>query len=35
MDGTEVGVFEETNEVSFSSLLDCEDSGALDSDVLI
>jgi hypothetical protein len=33
--GTEVGVFKETNEVSLSSLLECEDSGALESDILL
>jgi hypothetical protein len=35
VEGTEVGVFEETNEVSLSSLLECKDSGALESDVLV
>jgi hypothetical protein len=34
VDGTEVGIFEEI-EVSFSSLLESEDSGGLESDVLV
>jgi hypothetical protein len=34
VDGTEVGIFEEI-EVSFSSFMEGEDSGALESDVLI
>ena len=35
MDGAEVGVFEETNEVSLSCLLEGEDGGALESEVIL
>ena len=35
MDGAEVGVFEETNEVCLSCLLEGEDSGALESEVVL
>ena len=35
MDGAEVGVFEETNEVSLSSLLEGEDGGGLESEVVL
>ena len=35
MDGAEVGVFEETDQVSFSSLLKGEDSGALETEVVL
>ena len=35
MDGAEVGVFEETNEVSLSSLLESEDGGGLESEVVL
>jgi hypothetical protein len=35
VEGTEVGIFEEIKEVSLSSLLDSEDSGGLESDVLV
>jgi len=33
MDGSQVGVFEETNEVSFSSLLEGHDGGGLESEI--
>ena len=35
MDGAEVGVFEETDEVSLSGLLEGEDGGALESEVVL
>jgi histone H3 len=35
VDGAEVGVFEETDEVSLSGLLEGEDSGALESEVVL
>ena len=35
MDGAQVGVFEETDQVSFSSLLKGEDSGALETEVVL
>lgn len=35
MDGAEVGVLEETDEVSLSGLLEGEDSGALESEVVL
>jgi len=35
VDGAEVGVFEETNEVSLSSLLESEDGGGLESEVVL
>jgi hypothetical protein len=35
VDGAKVGVFEETDQVSFSSLLKGEDSGALETEVVL
>ena len=35
VDGAKVGVFEEADQVSFSGFLESEDSGALESDVLL
>jgi hypothetical protein len=35
VEGTEVGIFEEIKEVSLSSLSESEDSGGLESDVLV
>jgi hypothetical protein len=33
VDGAEIGVLEETDEVRLSSLLECEDSGSLESEI--
>ena len=35
VDGTEVGVFEESNHVSLGGLLECEDSGGLEAEVVL
>ena len=35
MDGTEIGIFEKPNEISFRSFLESEDGGALESKFLV